>query len=345
MVVRLGLLGSGFVAEFYMQGLRDVPDQQVVVNYSRSAERARSFAERWGVPAHTTRPEDVLRRNDVDLVVIGLPNHLHREAAQACADARKHVVVTKPLGRSASEAREMLEAVRRAGVLHGYAETEVFSPSVMRARQMIEAGAIGELLTVRSREAHAGPHAPHFWDPRLTGGGALMDMGCHTIEAARYFVGKEVKPVEVIAWGDRLFHHDKTEGEDNAVALLRFEGGQLAQMELSWTARGGLDLRNEIYGTRGAIFTDVTRGTPIHAFTLGSAGYLVEKAEADVGWVFPVPDEARVYGYHEEMRHFVECVARNQPPRETFEDGYVVNSVLDAAYRSMKSKRWEPVEL
>jgi predicted dehydrogenase len=289
--------------------------------------------------------EEVIQRDDVDLVLIALPNHLHHPAALACAEARKHMVCTKPLGRNAAEAGEMLAAAQAAGVMHGYAETEVFSPAVMHARRLIEQGSIGQVVSVRSREAHAGPHAPHFWDPQLSGGGALLDMGCHCIEAARYFIGKEVKPVECLAWGERLYHHDKTTAEDCAVLLLRFAGGQMSISETSWIARGGLDLRNEIYGTEGTIFTDVTRATPIRAFVLGGAGYVVEKGELDTGWIFPCVDEARVYGYHEEMRHFVECVATGQTPRETFADGYVVNVVLDAAYRSMRSKKWEPIEL
>lgn len=345
-MVNIGLLGSGFVAEFYMQGLRDVPNHQVVINYSRSGDRAREFARKWGVPQSTTNMQEVVERDDVDLVLIGLPNHLHPEAALACAEARRNVVCTKPLARNASEARDMLAAVRDAGVIHGYAETEVFSPAVMQARALIERGSIGDVISVRSREAHAGPHSPHFWDPELTGGGALMDMGCHCIEAARYFIGKEVKPVECLAWGELLYHHDKTKGEDSAVLLLRFEGGQMSVTETSWIARGGLDLRNEVYGTMGTIFTDVTRSTPITAFVMGAgAGYIVEKAEAETGWVFPCVDEARVYGYHEEMRHFVDCVAEGRTPRETFEDGYIVNLILDAAYRSMQSKRWEPIEV
>ncbi|MCX7597983.1 MAG: Gfo/Idh/MocA family oxidoreductase [Armatimonadetes bacterium] len=345
-MVRIGMLGSGFVADFYMQGLRDVPNQQVVVNYSRSEERARDFSERWGVPEWTTRMEDAADRDDVDLVLIALPNHLHREAALLLADHKKNMVCTKPLARSAAEAKEMLDAVRSAGVMHGYAETEVFSPAVMHARALIERGAIGDVISVRSREAHAGPHAAHFWDPELAGGGALLDMGCHCIEAARYFIGKNVQPVECLAWGERLYHRDKTQAEDSAVLLLRFEGGQMSITETSWIARGGLDLRNEIYGTMGTIFTDVTRSTPIRAFVMGEgAGYVVEKAESETGWVFPCVDEARVYGYHEEMRHFVACAATGQTPRETFEDGYIVNVILDAAYRSMKSKRWEPVEI
>lgn len=338
-MVRIGLLGCGFVATFYMQGLAEVPNQQVVAVYGRDAARAAAFAARWDIPSASDDMPALAARPDIDLLLIALPNKLHLEAALLAAAHGKHVVCTKPLGRNAHEARQMLEAVERAGVLHGYAETEVFSPAVMRAHDLIAEGAIGRVLTVRSREAHAGPHAAHFWDVEEAGGGALLDMGCHTIEAARYFIGKEVRPVEVLAWGDTFVHHDKTAGEDNAVALLRFENGALAQSELSWTARGSLDLRNEVYGSAGSIFTDVTRATPIHAFVQTTGSYLLEKAESNSGWVYPLPDEARVYGYHEEMKHFVGCMAAGRMPRETFEDGLAVNLILDAAYQSMREHR------
>ncbi len=342
-MVRLGFLGSGFVATFYQQGLRDVPNQKVVINYSQSEERARTFAQQWGIPRYTTSMQEVVQNEEVDLVLIALPNHLHREAALMCAAAGKDMVCTKPLARNADEAREMLEAARAAGVMHGYAETEVFSPAVMQTRKMIEEGAIGRVLSVRSREAHGGPHAAHFWDPQLTGGGALNDMGCHCISAALYFLEGQARPVECLAWGERLYHHERTTAEDNAVLLLRFDGGEMSISETSWTARGGLDLRNEVYGTEGAVFTDVTRGTPVRAFTLRGAGYIVEKAEAETGWVFPCVDEARVYGYHEEMRHFVECKEQGLTPRQTFEDGYLVNLILDTAYKSMKTRQWETI--
>jgi predicted dehydrogenase len=343
--VRIALLGSGFVSELYMAGLDEVRGHDVVVNYSRTVERARAFGRKWQIPNQTTSLAEAVRRDDVDLVVIGLPNVQHVEATRLATEAGKHVVCTKPLGRNAAEAKEMLDLVERAGVLHGYAETEVFSPAVMRVRTMIDDVAIGRIFTIRSREAHSGPHAAHFWDEQLTGGGALMDMGCHMFEAFRYFLGKDDKPLEVIAWGDRLVHHDRTTAEDNAIAMVRFQSGAMGVAETSWAALGGMDLRNEVYGDKGAAYTDVTRGTPIRAFTLGSAGYLMEKASADTGWVFPQPDEARVYGFHEEMRHFVECVAKGEMPRETYHDGYAVNVMMDAAYRSMKSKRWEPIEL
>ncbi len=100
----------------------------------------------------------------------------------------------------------MLDAVEKAGVIHGYAETEVFSPAVMKAREIVEKGAIGEPFWVRSREAHFGPHSAWLWHPYYSGGGVLLDMSCHSVEAGRYMLydpakGKEdLKPIEVIGY-------------------------------------------------------------------------------------------------------------------------------------------------
>ena len=342
--VRVGMLGSGFVADFYMDGMRDVRNGEVVANYSRSAERAAGFGTKYGIERQYTTMEQLCADDGVDLVVIALPNHLHVEAVRIAAAAGKAIVCTKPLARTGAEAAEILRLVEEAGVMHGYAETEVFSPSVMKTEQMIRSGAIGDVLTVRAREAHSGPHAEHFWNAEEAGGGALLDMGCHTIEAARYFFGKDVAVTEAFAWGATLTHADKTTGEDNAVALIKFANGGISITESSWSMKGGMELRNEITGSAGRLVTDST-ATPVHGFITNPAGYLMEKADAETGWVYPIPDEARVYGYMEEMRHFVECLRTGTEPRETFVDGYIVNCALDACYRSMKSGRWEPIEV
>jgi len=340
--VRIAMLGAGFVADFYMQGLKDVPGQETVLVYSRTLRSARKLARKWNIPEVTNKREEAIKRKDIDLYLIALPNFLHKEVALQLADEKRNMVCTKPLARTKEEARAMLEAVSAAGVMHGYAETEVFAPAVVKARAIIETGGIGKVHWVRSREAHGGPHAGWFWDPALSGGGALMDMGCHCVEAARYFFGKKDVIVEVLGWGDTLYHD--TQGEDNALLVMRFKSGGIAQAEVSWTARGGLDLRNEIFGSEGAIFTDVTRQAPIRAFTTSQAGYIVEKADAERGWVIPVPEEAYTYGYQAEMKHFVECVRRGEEPRETFQDGYIVNCIIEAGYRSMKTGSWESVE-
>jgi predicted dehydrogenase len=339
------MLGSGFVANFYMLGLKDVPGQEVAVAFSFPEYEGlvRQFASQWKVLETSTDLDRTIARDDIDLYLIALPNFLHKEVALKLAAARRNQVCTKPLGRNAEEAKAMLDAAAASGALHGYAETEVFAPAVVRAERLIRSGAIGKVLWVRSRESHFGPHSKWFWDPELAGGGALLDMGCHCVAAARFFFGKDLRPAEVMAWCDTLHH--ETRAEDNSLAVIRFEDGRIAHLEVSWTSRGGLDLRNEVHGTTGAIFTDVTRGTALEAFTLGAAGYLVEKADIEQGWVKPVPEEAFTYGYQAEMKHFVECVREAKTPRETYRDGYVVNTLIDAAYRSARSRRWETVSL
>jgi predicted dehydrogenase len=264
--VSIALIGSGFVAEFYMQGLANVAGHEVAVNYSRDPARAREFGRKWRIPESTRDLDALIARDDIDLFIIATPNETHEPIALALAEKKRNQVCTKPLGRNRAEARRMRDAAARSGALHGYAETEVFAPCVVKARELVEGGGIGRVLWVRSRESHSGPHSAHFWDIQKTGGGALSDLGCHCIEAARYFFGKDDRILEVMAWGARLVHHEKTEGEDNALLVLKFASGGIGHCELSWTTRGGLDLRNEVHGSEGSIFTDVTRGTPIASF-------------------------------------------------------------------------------
>ncbi|MGJ5818284.1 Gfo/Idh/MocA family protein [Paludibaculum fermentans] len=342
--VRIAMLGSGFVAGFYMQGLANVNGQEVVVNFSLDKKRAKKFAAAWSIPEHTTNLAQLIERDDIDLYLIALPNDAHMPVSVLLSQAGRNQVCTKPLARNPDEAGRMLKAAVESDKIHGYAETEVFAPAVVKARQTIESGGIGKVLWVRSRESHSGPHSAHFWDIERTGGGAMNDLACHCIEAARYFHGKDNAIVEVMAWGDTLVHNKKTKGEDNALLVLKFSSGGIAHCELSWTCKGGLDLRNEIHGSEGSIFTDVTRGTPISSFVSQPAGYVVEKADIDFGWTRPLPEEAFTYGYQAEMRHFVECVRDGAEPRETYVDGYAVNCVLDAGYQSMASKRWVKVK-
>ncbi|HYN48271.1 MAG TPA: Gfo/Idh/MocA family oxidoreductase [Candidatus Nanopelagicales bacterium] len=341
--VRVGMLGSGFIGEFHAHGLRYVPDARVVANCDTSRERREAFAQRF-----ESRPFDSIEAlctdPEVDLVVVSLPNHLHREAVLAAAAAGKAVACTKPLGRNAAEALDMLRAVRAAGVFHAYLENVVFNHDMMRMHEMIEAGSIGRVTTFRAREGHSGPHAPHFWDAELAGGGALLDMASHGSECARYLFGKDLAVREVFAWGATLVHGAKTTGEDNAVMVMRFEDGRAATCDVSWSSRGGLEGRFEVYGDAGRMVQDMGTGS-IRAFIERPAGYLGEKADAETGWVFPIPDEVRVHGHDAMMADVVQSFRAGTRPRETFEDGYVVNCILDAAYRSMRSGRWEPVDV
>jgi predicted dehydrogenase len=201
------MLGTGLIGDFYTLSLHGQRNRdRVEVVYSRSEERARAFCERWQVPHCTTDLEEAVTHPDTDVVVVGLPNHLHEEAAQLGAESGKAVLCTKPLARNGDEARRILDTVEGAGVFSGYLEDLCYTPKTLKAVQSVREGAVGDVTWVRSRETHPGPHSAWFWDGRLTGGGAIIDLGCHCIEIIRNFVGKGNRPVEAMCWTDTFVH-------------------------------------------------------------------------------------------------------------------------------------------
>ncbi len=339
------MLGTGLIGDFYTMTLAGHRRRDAVrVVYSRSAERGAAFQERWAIPDSTTDMRVAVEHPETDVVVVGVPNFLHEEAVGLAAAAGKAVLCTKPLGRTAEEARRMLETVERAGVFGGYLEDLCYTPKTLKAIASVRAGAIGQVTWVRSRETHPGPHSAWFWDGRLTGGGAIIDLGCHCIEIIRNFVGKDDRPVEVLCHTDTLVH--PIADEDNAVALIRFESGAIGQFEVSWTFRGGMDLRDEVAGTHGTIWLNHFLRTGFEMFTAGGGGgYVAEKAETTAGWLFPVGDEISELGYVDMFSDMFRAIDEGVAPQETFYDGYVVNAIMDAAYRSAKAHAWQPVDL
>ena len=339
------MLGTGFIGDFYARTLTTGrANDEVRVAYSRSPEHGMAFCERWGIHESTTDLKQAIEHPETDVIVIGLPNHLHEEAVTLAAESGKAVLCTKPLARNADEANRILQAVERAGVFAGYLEDLCYTPKSLTSLAAVRAGAIGDVTWVRSRETHPGPHSAWFWDGRLTGGGAIVDLGCHCIELIRSFVGKGNRPVEVMCWTDTFVH--PIEDEDNAIALIRFESGAIGQFEVSWTFRGGMDLRDEVAGTEGTIWINHFLRTGLEIFTaVGSGGYVAEKAESEKGWLFPVGDELGELGYTNMFADMFDAMDEGRPPQETLYDGYVVNAMMDACYRSAGSKRWEPVEL
>jgi predicted dehydrogenase len=342
---RISMLGSGFIADFYtatLHGQRSRDRVQVV--YSRTDARLDAFKRRWDIPEGTTDIDVAVEHPDTDVVIVALPNFQHLDAIERAAKAGKAVLCTKPLGRKAEEAKRMLEAVEAAGVFGGYLEDLVYTPKTLKAIAAVEGGAVGDVTWVRSRETHPGPHSAWFWDGRLTGGGAIIDLGCHCIEIIRNFVGKGNRPVEVMCHTDTLVH--PIADEDNAIALIRFESGAIGQFEVSWTFRGGMDLRDEVAGTHGTIWLNHFLRTGFEIFTAGAGGgYVAEKAETAAGWLFPVGDEASELGYVDMFSDMFRALEKGGEPRETFYDGYVVNAVMDACYQSAKSGGWAPVEM
>ena len=344
-MVKIAMLGSGFIGRFYADSIQGYRNKDKIVSiYSRREESAKKFADDYKVEHWTTNMEESIARPDVDIVCISLPNNLHEEAVLLCCKHKKAVMTTKPLGRNAAEAKRMLEAVEKAGIFNGYLEDLVYTPKFIKAHESVRNGALGRILWAKSRETHPGPHSNWFWDIEQAGGGCILDLGCHCVEITRSYIGKDIKPIEVMCWADTQVK--PIEAEDHAIGLVKYENGAIGQFEVSWTFRGGLDLRDEVMGSEGTIWVNSFLRTGFEMFTSGKgANYVAEKAESDTGWLFPVGDELNELGYNHMFMDMFNALENGAAPKETFYDGYVVNAVLDAAYRSVKTKIWEPVQL
>ncbi|HVK97389.1 MAG TPA: Gfo/Idh/MocA family oxidoreductase, partial [Flavisolibacter sp.] len=345
-MVKIAMLGSGFIGRFYAESIQGYRSKDKIVSiYSRREESAKKFAEDYNVGHYTTNMEEAIANTDADIVCIALPNNLHEAAVMLCCNYKKAVMTTKPpLGRNAQEAKRMLKAVESAGIFNGYLEDLVYTPKFLKALESVQSGSLGRILWAKSRETHPGPHSDWFWDLEQAGGGCILDLGCHCVEISRSFIGKDIKPIEVMCWADTQVK--PIDAEDHAIGLVKYENGAIGQFEVSWTFRGGLDLRDEVMGTEGTIWINSFLRTGFEMFTTGKgASYVAEKAESNSGWLFPVGDELNELGYNHMFMEMFEAFEKGTAPKETFYDGYVVNAILDAAYRSAKSKFWEPVQL
>jgi predicted dehydrogenase len=346
--IRVGLLGSGFVSAIHHEALRQIADADVIAVASPTADHAARFAADRGIARHFTDYRHLLDLNEVDLVLVGIPNDLHCEAVCLAAAAGKNVVVEKPLALNVAECERMIAACRGAGVMLGYAEELCFAPKYVRMKQLIDEGAFGKIHLVKQSEKHDGPHSSWFYDTKRSGGGVTFDMGCHAVEFFRWLLGGssaggKARISSVYAKMATYVHHDKTDGDDEAILLLTFDGGSTGLAEESWNKPGGMDDRAEVFGSAGQAYADLLRGNSLLAYSRAGYGYAVEKAGTTAGWSFPIYDEIWNYGFPQEMEHFITCVRDNTTPRETGEDGRAVVEAIHALYAS--AARGQRVEL
>lgn len=332
--VKVGLIGAGFVTDLHAFSFQKyVPNAEVVAVASPTPGKAAHFARERGIPNAFENYRDLLAMKDIDVITVAIPNDLHAQVTIDAARAGKHVICEKPLCKTLEEADQMIEACQRHGVLLLYAEELLFAPKYVRAKRLIDEGALGKVFVAKQWEEHSGPHMPWFWDVNRSGGGVLLDMGCHSIEYTRWVLGKpQVK--SVAATLGTFVHKDKTQGEDHSVTVIEYEGDRIAVCENSWAKLGGVDDRVEIYGSHGHTRADLLRGNALTTYSATGYGYAVEKADTTKGWTFTTFEETWNYGFPQEMQHFVNCVLGTETPLETGEDGREVLKIIYAAYQA-----------
>jgi predicted dehydrogenase len=281
MSVKVGVIGAGAIARFaYLPGFappdsanahkamddwyhNGCPDTLVVAIASRTRAKAEELAREFEIPRVYDDWRELIADAEVDAVCVTTPNYLHHEMTVAACEAGKHVLVEKPLAMSLREGREMVDAAQRANVVLMVHQNQRFFPVHEVAKQILDAGVIGPVLSLRARWSHAGPEhwSPEgvwFFERERAGHGALFDLGIHKFDLIRHLTGKEA--AEVSAFTATL--DKKIEVEDNGVAILRFTDGMLGVVEASWTSRPN-ENSIRLYGTHGYLQVGSDSAYPI----------------------------------------------------------------------------------
>jgi predicted dehydrogenase len=211
--LRIGFVGSGFVARFHAQAFASVRNAEITAITSRNLQSAGELARYCrelgvGEPRLYADVRDMVRDPEVDAVWFLAPNYVRVEFIEAIADevlrgraTLKGLAVEKPLARNLKEARQILQAVEAAGIPHGYLENQLFAPAVVRGKELLwrrGAAIAGEPYLARCAEEHSGPHRAWFWRGDLQGGGVLNDMMCHSVAAGWYVLTPPDQPLTAL---------------------------------------------------------------------------------------------------------------------------------------------------
>jgi len=369
--IGVGMLGYAFMGKAHSNAYRKIayltwPPPMVprlVAICGRDERAVAEAARRYGYERAATDWRSLVADDRVQLFDNGGPNDLHAEPTIAAAEAGKHVVCEKPLGRTAGESHEIWRRVERSGVHHLCAFNYRFVPAVRLAREMLEAGELGEIYHFRGRylqEWIADPAFPKVWrlDRAAAGSGALGDLGSHVIDLARYLVGE----VTSVAGVTRTFVEDREGGHvdvDDAVeAVVEFENRAVGTIEASRFCPGRKNaMAFEINGSKGSIEFELERLNELQVNLTGSTpgdraqGFrTVLVTEANHPFMEHWWPPGHIIGWEHtfvhELHHLLSCIAAGSPVAPhgaTFEDGYRTTEICDAILRSAESGRREAV--
>lgn len=341
MTMRVGIIGSGFIADHHAYSYNLLPDVEIVGISSIIEDQARELMKKFNIPGEPIKDYHALLGLELDAISICLPNFLHKDVTIDVLNSGSHALVEKPLARYVSEGNEMLDAEKSSNRKIFYCENNMYAPTFSKVKEIVDEGGLGEIYMGRGKEQHSGPHSAWFYKQEKSGGGALIDLGIHDIACLVWYLGCEVKEVfcqtkTIIP--DRGEFGD-CEVEDNAVGVLYFENDAQVVIEESWTAPGGYDMRFELFGTNGQIKVAPTFSNLMSVYSEKGYGYAVEKASTTAGWTFPVPAEAWNFGYPQEIQHFMDCIKNNNDPLTNGAYGQKILQIVVAMYESADSRK------
>ncbi|MEM2617826.1 MAG: Gfo/Idh/MocA family oxidoreductase [Thermofilaceae archaeon] len=311
----------------YARVLKSLEEAELVAIYDDDPERLKRAAEAYGVRDLYSDYQQLLKRSDIDAVIIASENAKHAELAVASAEAGKHIIVEKPLATTLEDAERMIKAAEKAGVKLQQAFVMRYHDATVAVKRMLDEGALGRILAITTTN-HGKFPGLWFDDPRLAGGGAVMDHTVHTADLMRWYTGDEADEVFAVI-GKNI--RPQLRSEDCALISLKFRGGVLGSIDCSWSRHEGWpiwgDVYLAIYGTEGFIAVDAFR--PCINLVIDGRPLV---------WHYFGPDAD-----YNMVKDFIYAVLEDRPPRASGYDGYKALEVALAAYES--HRRGAPVKL
>ena len=384
--INVGLIGGGFMGKAHSLAYAAMPMffwPAPAMPYRKTIAElnidvAREAAVRYGFAEGVSDWRRIIEDPDIQVVDIATPNDSHAEIAIAAAEAGKHILCEKPLATSSEEAKRMLDAVQKAGVVHMVAFNYRRTPAIALARKLIEEGRIGKVLNFRGtylQDWSADPSGPLSWrfQKKIAGSGTLGDIATHVVDIARYLVG-EISHVNAMmqryvterplqsGGADKLGASEKNANapmgavdvDDEVMTMLRFDGGAVGSIEAT---RNGWGRNNyitfEIHGTEGSISFNYERRDELKVFFNSDPGDVrgfrtiyTGPAHPNGGALWPIPALGIGYGETKiiECHDFFQAVVTGTAVSPNFEDGYITALIEDAIVKSSQERREVEVE-
>jgi len=330
--VNLGIIGLGNQGKLNLHNSLRLKEARVLAAADLS-EKALRYAKNRGVKNVYTNYEDLLKDDEIEGVIVNLPNFLHLEGAVKAAEAGKHILLEKPLARNVEEGEKIVSAVRKNGVKLMVAFALRYSPILRKAHDEIADGLFGSVQIVEATNVSSGPftprsdsvgpvQVPQWWlDKELAGGGVLLDLGSHMIDLLGWYFG------EVVYVKSYLEHLFKNDLEDVATCVLKFKDGPIATVKVGWFSKALLQ-SIQVCGTTKNVLIQISPKPALQVIWKGIATKVgLNNSDA----------------YYLQLKHFVECLQKDEEPQPSGEEGLRCQQIISQAYENTLNspKKWD----
>ncbi|MHC1740106.1 MAG: Gfo/Idh/MocA family protein [Anaerolineaceae bacterium] len=337
MAIRIAVIGAGYIGEIHAKAVKNLAGAELVAVVDQNEEKARDFAAKHSIPHTYYSLDELIKSHTSDAIIIGTPNFLHAQQAISAMKAGIHVMVEKPMALNVDEAKLMVQASNETACTLMVGHCWRYDSEVNWLRDQVNLNRLGNIVRTKGYGIHEnwGPSG-WFVEKKLSGGGALVDMGIHAIDTARYLLG-DPEPESVYAQLGTFY--GSYDVDDTGLIIINWKGGAVSYIESGWWQpfSDGPEAATQLFGLKGygSIFPTCLRIPNL-------ANESVEVIEN--GYQHPREEHCEQIMYDQQMSHFVTCINEKSTPNSSALKGLTNMKILAAAYKSNETKELVKIE-